>query len=526
MADIRSQDTDEIPVSSIRKHLKKLHTTTAYLQLYCRWNYYRPHPETQLPFHNSHAKERSIVLGSQQGKTHAAGFEMAFAAVDLWPDWHKGRHPAPPKIERSAKFIGWFASVTSQNVRDGAQEKLLGNISMKDGMGQGALPLDYIEGITMSRGISNFVDTITIRRETGGTAVLQAKTYEQSVLSYQGTPVDMSWVDEDPGYDDRIYNELLARRISTDGSIIASLTPMLGTTPIRKRFIDGGPDIFQVRGGLEQALHITPERYEAIINSFPERERAARVYGLEMQGEGAVFLTPVSQIKHSRAHNDFDPDWPVVWGCDFSHHGQAASSHGAAFSFAFYDRVNDVIYVTDAIKMFQELPHQHVQRIKSHPCWDAPVCWPHDGARGEATGDTLADVYKKLGLRMNPSWTTLPNGGYDFLAGVLDMQTRFATGRLLIHNSCHEAFVEYQNYHFEKNLVKKVDDDILSSIRQICMGIRYARTPGDLERRRLDQLSGKQRMATGRDAWAEGSGLVGAPDPIDDIISRNGGRLF
>ncbi len=70
--------------------------------------------------------------------------------------------------------------------------KLLGDISQKDGLGTGALPLDYIDGITMSRGISNFVDTITVRREGGGVGILQSKTYEQSVLSYQGVPLDLA----------------------------------------------------------------------------------------------------------------------------------------------------------------------------------------------------------------------------------------------------------------------------------------------------------------------------------------------
>jgi hypothetical protein len=169
-------------INSQRNHLKKLHTTTEYLQRYCRWNYYKPHPATQLAFHNAQEDERSIVLGSQQGKTTAASYEMAFSACDHWPEWHIGKHLRPPKIERSADFVGWYCSVTSQNVRDGAQEKLLGNIAQKDGLGTGAIPLDLIRGVTMSRGISQFVDTISIARETGGSALLQSKTFEQSVL--------------------------------------------------------------------------------------------------------------------------------------------------------------------------------------------------------------------------------------------------------------------------------------------------------------------------------------------------------
>src|SRR5665213_198674 len=256
---VQSQpEIESLPISSIRKHMKKLHTTAEYNQRYKRAWYYKPHPETQLPFHNSLATERSIVLGTQQGKTTAAGFEMAFAAMDWWPEWHTGLHPVPPNLERAAKFIGWYCGVTSQTVRDGAQEKLVGPIAQKDGLGTGALSLDMIESVTKSRGIDSFIDTIIVNRVSGGVALLQARTFEQSVLSYQGVPVDLGWVDEDLGYDDKIYNELLGRTIATNGRIICSLTPMLGLTPLRKRYNDSRDPskIFQVRGGIEQALHI------------------------------------------------------------------------------------------------------------------------------------------------------------------------------------------------------------------------------------------------------------------------------
>lgn len=479
---------ETVPVADIRKHLKKLHNTTDYLQQYCRWNYYRPHPDTQLVFHNSTAIERSVVLGTQQGKTTSCAHEMAFAACDVWPKWHRGLHPKPPAIERAAKFIGWYSSVTSQNVRDGAQQRLLGDISRKDGLGTGAIPLDYIEGITMSRGIANFVDTITVRRETGGYALLQSKTYEQSVLSYQGVPVDLAWVDEDPGYDDRIYNELLGRTIAANGRIIVSLTPMLGMTPIRKRFVEGdGKRIFQVRGGIDQALHIPKERHQAIIDATPERERAARLYGLEMQGQGAVFDTPVSQVKYERPPEHFPLHWPVVWGLDFNHGGSSAEAHPFVAAFAFYDQPNDVIYIADLIVLHSPHPDQHVMRMRAHACWDAPVLWPHDGTRtGDMkSGDSISQIYKSLGLRMQPTHVTFPEGGYSLEAGLVEMNRRFASGRLLIAKHLSSEFdAQYLNYHYENGKVVRRDDDVLDAIRVVVMGIRHAKSQLELDARR------------------------------------------
>jgi phage terminase large subunit-like protein len=502
-------EVEALPVASIRKHLKKLHTTAEYLQKYCRWFYYRPHPDTQLIFHNSHARERSIVLGNQQGKTLCCSFEMAYAACDWWPEWHTGLHPKPPNVERAAKFIGLYASVSAQGVREGAQEKLLGPISQEGGLGTGAMPLDFIEGVTMSRGISNFVDTITVRRETGGIALLQSRTYEQSERMFQTISADLCWLDEDMGFSDLIYNEVLARGIAVNGRTIVSLTPMLGVTPIRKRFIDSTDQnkIFQIRGGIEKALHISPERRQEIINSIPEHQRASRIYGLEQLGEGAVFATPVNQIMFDRSPQTFPEHWPIVNACDFSHGGQAASAHPMAVCSAAIDPSTGTIYIFDAYAMHGMLPEQQVARIKQSPLWDAPWLWPHDGQQvaQAGTGETIARMYRRLGLPMRDTWTTFSDkdgGGYSLEAGIAIMQQRFANGTLLVASHLKEFFKEYVGYHYKEGRIVKENDDILSACRQIVMGYRFARVL-DASQSIFERMHEKkpQRFATGVNDW-------------------------
>ena len=37
----------------------------------------------------------------------------------------------------------------------------------------------------------------------------------------------------------------------------------------------------------------------------------------------------------------------------------------------------------------------HVSAIMNHPCWDAPVAWPHDGGHhGFESGETFAATYR------------------------------------------------------------------------------------------------------------------------------------
>jgi hypothetical protein len=302
-------------------------------------------------------------------------------------------------------------------------------------------------------------------------------------------PCDLIWLDEDMGYDDRILNECLGRIIATNGRIIVSLTPVLGLTPIRKRFIEGGPGIFQVRGGIEQALHIPKERHAEIIAATPKREVTARIYAQEMQGEGAVFSTPLSQISHRRSHASMPLDYGCVWGCDFNRGG----SHPFVAVFAMHDRINDAIYVMDIIKMGNESPDLHAARIKSHPCWDAPFLYPHDGGQvGDFnSGDTIAHLYRRTGLNLPHGHVTFPEGGYSLSAGIVEMEQRFCTGRLLIAEWCLPDFrMEYANYHYKDGKIVRQDDDVLDAIRVICMGIRFARSQDQLDQRRIAHMQG------------------------------------
>ncbi len=284
-----------------------------------------------------------------------------------------------------------------------------------------------------------------------------------------------------------------------------SLTPMIGLTPIRKRFIDAdNPEkIFQIRGGIEQALHIPEARRAAIIASIPERERAARVYGFEQQGEGAVFTIPPEAITFDRSPETFPAHWPIINACDFSHGGQAASAHPMAIASAAHDQSTGTIYIFDAYTMKQMLPEQHVARIKQSLVWDAPWLWPHDGSQvaQAGTGETISRMYRRLGLPMRPEHTTFKDGGYSFEAGLAEMEARFANGTLLVARHLKQFFVEYTNYHYKDGKVMKIDDDILSAVRQIVMGIRHAKAL-DPDRIVFDHLRQKAKTnVRGIDDW-------------------------
>jgi phage terminase large subunit-like protein len=488
-----SETTEEGPdPNDIRRHAKKMLTELEYRQKYRRIDFYRPN-EKQRQFHNLTCPEALLRAGNQLGKTQAAGAQVTMDAVAFYPDWYAGRRfLVPPKIERPFDFMAWASCTTSSKTRDGAQVKLLGDIRQQGGLGAGLIPLDNIVGRpTMARGISDFVDTVNLTRETGGKGLLRFKTYEMGREAFQGEPVDVVWLDEDISReDDTIYGECLARLTTTNGRIICSMSPLLGLSPLRKRFKERAGtgrteevlmtinDCATSKGG-----HIPDERIPEIVASYSENERETRAFGADMQGEGAVFGTPVERIKHARDPSTFPDYWPWIWGLDFSHGGLSAGSHPFAAVLGAWDRDNDIVYIVHAVRLHRALAVNHVEALKQNPCWLAPVAWPHDGGTHTAAGITIAQSYRKLGLNMLPSHATFPDGGYSFEAGVEQMQERFASGRLLVARHLAEVFDEYLGYHRVDGLVNKLDDDLLSAIRVLLMGLRHAKTIGEVRQR-------------------------------------------
>jgi phage terminase large subunit-like protein len=485
-----SDDVEQGPdPNSVRRHQKKMLTTAEYNKKYRRIGYYKPN-QRQREFHNLLLPEFAIRAGNQTGKTTAGAAQMTFDALGWYPAWYEGLRHQIPKIERPFEFLGWAACTTSQTTRDGVQTKLLGDIRQSDGLGTGLIPLDNIVGRpTLARGISDLVDTITLRRETGGRGVIRFKSYEQDRKAYQGEPVDRVWLDEDVSRDDpTIFGECQARTAATRGRIMATLTPLLGMSPLRKRFKErAGIECAEVLMTIEDAAvsrggHIPDGDIPGIIARYSEAERATRAFGADMQGEGAVFTIPVEAIKYTRDLETAPfPTWfRWIWGSDFSHGGMSASAHPFGSVLLAHDPQADVVYVVHAIRLHRSLPALHVQTIRQHPCWDAPFAWPHDGSRTAdlASGVTIKDTYKRLGLMMRGEHAKFRDGSISLEAGIAEMEQRFASGRLRVASHLTEWFDEYIGYHRVDGRIHKVDDDLLSATRIALMDLRYAKPLG------------------------------------------------
>lgn len=411
----------------------------------------------QAEFHRAGStyRERLLMAGNQQGKTLCAGAEAGMHATGRYPDWWEGRRWDRPTI-------GWAASETMEVGRDAGQRILLGRDTDR---GTGAIPLSDIIEMTPYPNVKGAVSKAKIRHVSGGISTIIFKSYDQGRKKFQGDSIDWGWPDEEPPED--IYSEMLTRTNATGGLIMMTFTPLLGMSKVVKRFQgSGSPDRIMVRMGIKDALHYTDEQRQRLIDSYPEHERQARIEGLPMLGEGAVF--PIARDKVSWEATEIPGLWVRICGIDFGW------DHPTAAAWLAWDRDADVIYVYDVYAKRKETPVIHSAAIRARGAW-IPVAWPHDGLQHDkGSGVQLAQQYRDNAVNMLPEKATFEDGSNGVEAGVAEMLDRMKTGRLKFASHLELLWTEFNGYHRKDGQIVKEDDDILSAVRYALMMKRYA----------------------------------------------------
>lgn len=442
---------------------------------------FEPYPKQRQFFeHGATKRERLLMAGNQTGKTYAGAFEMACHLTGIYPSWWPGKtfdHP----------INAWTAGEGGLLVRDVIQVRLCGTPGDESAWGTGMIPKALLLGKAAGHGVSDLLDFIRVRHVSGGTSTLSFKSYEAGRSKFQGASIDVMWLDEEAPED--VYSECLAR-LTGDGIIYTTFTPLRGFTEVVSRFLrDGSEEALRdralVKMGLKDAEHFSEEEKQRRLAGYPAHERAARENGDPTLGSGAVFENMTEEdLKTSMTFSDAPLYWPLLWGIDFG------IAHPFAAVLLAWDRDSDVIYVLEGFKISNATPPVHASRMKA-VCWEAPVSWPHDGAaREHGSGESLAAIYKREGLLMRQSHATHPDGGYSTEAGILEMLNRMRTGRLKVAAHLVDWLDEFRTYHRKDGQIVKVRDDLMSATRIAVMDLRFAKEisdrrlgPGHMRRR-------------------------------------------
>ncbi len=167
------------------------------------------------------------MAANRVGKSFGlGGYETALHLSGWYPDWWRGFRFTDP-------INAWVAGDTSQTTRDVPQAILLG---LPGQIGTGLIPADKIIGEPQAaRGIANSIDTVSVKHNSGGTSVLQFKSYDQGRKKFQGTSKHWIWCDEEPPRD--VYDECRTRIMDCGGRMVSTFTPLEGLTDVALMFM-------------------------------------------------------------------------------------------------------------------------------------------------------------------------------------------------------------------------------------------------------------------------------------------------
>ena len=409
--------------------------------------------------------ECCLCAANQIGKTFTGTFVDAVHLTGDYPEGWEGY-----KFDRQITM--WGLGYSMEKTRDLLQTALFGNYVGQQLEG-GLVPKDRIVSWESATGTPNAMRTVRVKHKSGGISVCQFWSYSQGQHAIMGDVVDWVHVDEEP-VDQKIRPQVLTRTINGDrgkgGRIIYTFTPENGRTDLVVQFIDNPtPAQFFMMKGWDDAPHMTQEKRERLLESYPAHQRDMRTKGVPMLGHGRIYDLSEDFI----VCDPFEiPDhFFVINGMDFGW------DHPQAHVQLVEDRDTGIFYVTMAYKARKQSANDAWGAVKR---WAAnvPTAWPHDGLqheKGRDGGTIQMQHYEDAGFTMTRDFAQWESGGNAVEAGIYELNDLMSKGKLKIFRGLRCILDEVLQYHRdERGKIVKTNDDCLDALRYAYMMRRFA----------------------------------------------------
>lgn len=375
-----------------------------------------------------------MLAANRTGKTEGVGaFETTVHLTGRYPDWWTGRRFKYP-------VASWAAGDTNETTRDVIQLKLLGPIGE---FGTGMIPGDLLIHTSPKAGVPNAVETLWVKHSSGRNSQLNLKSYAKGRESFQGTNIDLVWLDEEPPLD--VYTEALLRTMTTNGLVMLTFTPINGYTETVKSFLepDEGARKWHVSATWDDAPHLTNEVKLELWNSIPPYQRDARAKGIPALGSGAIYPVPESDI--ICAPFVIPDDWAKAYGLDVGWN-KTAAVWGAR------NPANGIIYLYDEHYQGREEPSIHAAAVRARGDWIPGAVDPASRGRSQKDGHQLIQSYSDLGLHVSAALNSVE-------AGITQIWQALVGGQLKVFSTCVNWLKEYRLYRRDDNghVVKEFD---------------------------------------------------------------------
>jgi phage terminase large subunit-like protein len=391
-------------------------------------------------------KERCMLSANRVGKTEGVGgYELTLHLTGEYPSWWVGR-----RFDRPTKW--WAGGDTAKTVRDIIQAKLLGPPGDAAAQGTGLIPAANILRTTPKQGIADAVEHIYVKHKSGGTSVVQFKSYDQGRDVFQGTEQDGIWLDEEPPLS--IYTECLIRTMTTDGIVMCTFTPLEGLSETVLHYLPEG-DVakatrFVVMASWDDAPHLTEAQKKALWDSIPPYQRDARSKGIPQLGSGAIY--PVAESEVECDPLEIPEHWPRVFSMD-------VGWNRTAVIWLAIDRESQTVYAYSEHYRGQAEPSVHAEAIRARGDWIPGTIDPAARGRSQDDGNQLMQQYQDLGLNLTPADNAVESGIYA-------VWQRLSGGRLKVFKTCQNFFKEYRLYRRDdKGRIVKSNDHLMDAVR-------------------------------------------------------------
>jgi phage terminase large subunit-like protein len=401
-------------------------------------------------------RERLFIAANRIGKTTVGGCELVFHLTGRYTSWWEGRRFEKPNA-------WWAIGDTRETVRDILQIALLGKHADR---GTGLIPRDAILR-TAPGFIPDAVQAIWVKHASGGTSVVQFKSYDQGREAFQGTEQDGVWLDEEPP--ESVYTECLLRTMTNNGIVMLTFTPLRGLSGVVLSFMPGGAVPEKQDGSKaivsatwDDVPHLSEQAKAELWAAIPPFQRDARSKGLPQLGAGLIY--PVPESVFAIEPFEIPKHWPRSYGFDVGWNKTAAI-------FGAYDRETDAGYIYSEHYQGEVEPAVHVAAIKARGRLPGAID-PAANGRSQMDGRKLMQEYREQGLELTEAANAVE-------AGIFAVWERFSTGRLKVFRSCQNLLSELRLYRRdEKGRVVKERDHACDATRYWVMsGIDIARAP-------------------------------------------------
>lgn len=408
---------------------------------------------------------RFLMAGNRVGKSEGAAYEIAIHALGEYPDWWKGR-----RFEEPVRVL--CAGVSNTSVRDIMQAKLIGEPTERSAWGSGMIPQERLGSTARKAGIPDALSSVLVKHKSGGMSKISFLSYESGKEAFMGTSMHFVNLDEEPPED--ILSQAVRAITDTGGIIAITATPEKGITSVVHQFMnDIRKGQYLQRVTWDDCPHLTKEVQETMLAQLPAYQHEMRSKGIPVFGSGLVY--PVAE-KDITCEPFVIPDHFLrIAGIDFGY------EHPAAWVAAAWDREEDVIYITDCLKMEKATPDQQVFEIEKAGGKFIPCAWPADGMTAEkGTGISLKQQYE--GLYMLPEPFTNPadpvsgKSNRSVEAGLMDILDRMKSGRFKIFQHLEPLLEELRVYHRKDGKIFKFNDDAVDAMRYCVMSKMHGET--------------------------------------------------